>query len=105
MNETKEENQKKPLSPWRCFVGAAIAGGLGTACYSMTSAIAQTYANKPIVSDNQVTVNIASAVRTLVIGIASLGTFVFAFATLGLLALCIQLTVQSFKSSSTDTGS
>jgi Protein of unknown function (DUF3082) len=101
MNEIKEENKKKPLSPWRCLVGAAISGSLGTACYSMTSAIAHTYASKPIVSDNQITVNIGSAVRTLVVGIVSLGTFVFAFATIGLVGLGIQLTIQSFKSSST----
>jgi hypothetical protein len=91
------QDNKKSLSPWRCFVGVLLSGSLATACYSMTRAIANTYANKPIISDNQVTVNIASAVRTLVVGIASLGTFVFAFATLGLFALGIQLTIQSFK--------
>lgn len=57
----------------------------------MTSAIAQTFAKKPIHSDNIAVVNIASAVRTLVVGIGTLGTFTFAFASLGLMALGIQI--------------
>jgi Protein of unknown function (DUF3082) len=97
---SSESDKKQPPGLWRCAIGATIAGSLAYACYSMTAAIAQTYAGKPIVSNNQLTVNIASAVRTLVIGIASLGTFVFAFATLGLIALFIQLAIQSFQQNS-----
>jgi hypothetical protein len=96
-SNSEEPEKKKPLGLWRCLVGASISGSLAYACYSMTSAIAQTYADKPIISNNQLTVNIASAVRTLVVGISSLGTFVFAFATLGLVALFCQLAIQSFK--------
>ncbi|MDX2213500.1 MAG: DUF3082 domain-containing protein [Oculatellaceae cyanobacterium bins.114] len=80
-----------PPTPLRCFIGASIAGGLGTALYFLTISIAQTFATKPLPSGNAVAVNIAIAVRTLVVGMSTLATSVFAIATLGLVALGIQL--------------
>ncbi len=85
------EAKQIPLSPWRCISGATVALAFATACYWMTSAIARTFANKPIHSDNPIAQNIASAVRTLVLGISTLGTFIFAIAALGLMALAVQL--------------
>lgn len=71
-----------------------MSGGIGFALYSLTAAIAQTFATKPIHSDNPAVVNIASAVRTLVVGIVALGTGIFGVVTVGLVALAIQLTIQ-----------
>lgn len=83
-----------PPTPLRCITGAMISGGLTYATYSMMLAITTTYATKPMHSNNPVVLNIASAVRTLVIGITALGTGVFGIVTLGLLALAVQLLVQ-----------
>lgn len=77
----------------RCFLGTVFAGGLGLLMYRMTLAIAETFANKPVTSDNPTVVNISAAVRTLVTGIVALGAGVFAIAALGLFLLGIQLTV------------
>lgn len=93
-NSTPKSTKPVSVGPLRCITGAAISGGLATAGYFLTISIIQTFANKPIHSDNQLTVNIASAVRTLVIGIGALGTGIFAIATLGLLALAVQLLIQ-----------
>ena len=54
-------------------------------------AIATTFATKPIHSDNQLVVNIGSAVRTLVVGVVALGTGIFGLVAVGLLALAVQL--------------
>ncbi|NEQ66876.1 MAG: DUF3082 domain-containing protein [Symploca sp. SIO2D2] len=92
-----EENTKTSLSSWRCLTGAMISGGLAFAAYSLTSSIAQTYAAKPIASSNPTAINIAIAVRTLVVGVSSLATFVFGIATVGLVALAIQISIQNWK--------
>ena len=84
-------------SPLRCLSGALIAGGLAFALYSLTISIAQTFATKPIHSDNPAVVNIASAVRTLVVGMSALGTGIFGLVAIGLVALAIQILIQLTK--------
>lgn len=79
----------------KCFSGAFVAGTIAVLAYRMTIAIATTFANKPIVSDNPAVMNIASAVRTLVVGMVALGSGVFGLAALGLFLLGIQLTVRN----------
>ncbi len=85
----------------RCWTGAAIAAAIAYACYQMTVAIATTFAAKPVLSNNVATLNIAVAVRTLVVGICALGTGVFGLAALGLFALGIQLIVQRLTGKTT----
>jgi len=97
------ENTQTSLSPWRCLTGAMIAGGLAFAAYSLTSSIAQTYAAKPIASTNPTAINIAIAVRTLVVGVSTLATFVFGIATIGLVALAMQISIQKLKNRTAST--
>jgi len=78
----------------RCFSGAFLAGSCGILLYRFMTAIALTFANKPVTSDNPAVVNISAAVRTLVVGIVALGAGVFSIAAVGLLLLGIQLAVQ-----------
>jgi hypothetical protein len=59
--------------------------------YGLTAAIAVSFATKPIISDNLLVQRIAAAVRTLVLGVASLGTFIFGFVAVGLILLATQL--------------
>lgn len=80
--------------PWRCLSGALIAGTIATALYFLTASIAQTFASKPVHSTNPTVVNIASAVRTLVVGMSALGTGIFGLVAVGLVALTIQIFVQ-----------
>lgn len=88
------ETTQKPATPLRCFIGALIAGGLTIALYFLTSSIAQTFAAKPLPTSSTVAINIAVAVRTLVIGVSALGTGVFGLVAVGLVALGIQLIIQ-----------
>jgi hypothetical protein len=86
-------------SPLRCVTGATISGTLAFAAYSLMIAIATTFATKPIHSDNQIVIRIASAVRTLVVGVVALGAGIFGIVAVGLLALAVQLLVQQYTKS------
>lgn len=81
-------------SPLRCLIGSLIAGGLAYGLYLLTSAIAQSFAAKPISSTNPTVVNIGIAVRTLVVGVSTLATFVCGLVAFGLFALAIQILIQ-----------
>lgn len=87
----KDSTQPTPL---RCLVGALISGALGTALYFLTVSIHSTFANKPLPSTNALAIKISIAVRTLVVGMSALGTTIFWMATLGLIALAIQLVIK-----------
>ena len=87
-------SQPTPPTPLRCLSGAVISGGIGIALYSLTAAIASSFASKPIHSNNPAVINIASAVSTLVVGIVALGTGIFGVVTVGLVALALQLLLQ-----------
>jgi hypothetical protein len=88
------DNPQTLPSPVRCLSGALISGGMAIALYSLMTSIAQTFAAKPIHSDNPAVINIASAVRTLVVGVVALGTGIFGLVALGLVALAVQILVQ-----------
>jgi hypothetical protein len=74
-----------------------IAGAIATALYHLTASIADTFAHKPLPTSNQVSINIAIAVRTLVVGLSTMGTAIFAIAALGLFALGIKLIIEQFR--------
>lgn len=98
MKDTPQStNTDKKLTPLRCLTGALISGTMAIALYSLTSSIAQTYATKPINSSSPIAINIASAVRTLVVGASTLATFIFALAAVGLVALAGQIILQRLK--------
>ncbi len=81
-------------SPFRCLTGSVISGVLAFGAYNLMIAVATSFANKPIHTDNQIVWRISSAVRTLVLGIMALGTGVFGIVAIGLLALAIKLIFQ-----------
>lgn len=83
--------------PLRCLIAALISGTIGIGGYFLTSAIAQTFANKPLPSSSITAVNIAIAVRTLVVGISTLATTIFGIVAIGLVALAIQVSIQQLK--------
>ena len=87
-------DKRKEVSPLSCFSGAFVAGTLAILVYRMMIAIATTFANKPVTSDNLTVINLSAAVRTLVVGIVALGAGVFGIAALGLFLLGVQLTIK-----------
>jgi Na+/H+ antiporter NhaA len=81
-------------NPWQCLGGSVVAGGIAFAMYLLTNSIAQFFATKGVHSTNQLVQRLSAAVRTLIIGLSTLGTGIFALAALGLLGLGIQLLIQ-----------
>lgn len=107
LNPAQESAAKKPLSlvadetpptPLRCWTGAAISGAIATALYFLTVSIHSTFAAKPLPVGNSLAASIGSAVRTLVLGMSCLALVTFGIATVGLLALGIQLLLQPKQS-------
>jgi Protein of unknown function (DUF3082) len=96
-----ETSPEAPPTPLRCFTGAAIASGIGSALYFLTLSIIQSFADKPLPTGNRIAVNIGTAVRTLVVGMSTLATAIFAIAAVGLVALGIQLLIKQFRQPST----
>ncbi|MFO8038724.1 MAG: DUF3082 domain-containing protein [Sodalinema sp.] len=78
----------------RAFSGSFMSATISLLLYRLTLSIIETFANKPLTTDNQTALNIAAAVRTLVMGLSALATFVFAFAALGLFLLALQTLVR-----------
>ncbi|MBE9221280.1 DUF3082 domain-containing protein [Cyanobacterium stanieri LEGE 03274] len=99
INSSENQSLDKPITPFRCFMGASISGALAIAAYLLTKSIVETYAGIPISFDNPMAARIASTVRTLIMGITTMATFVFVMVTVGLFALGIQLIFK--KSNST----
>lgn len=83
-----------PPTPGRCVRGAAISSGLTFMMYLLTQSIIQALADVPLPTKSVVAANIAVAVRTLVIGVSTMVTAIFGIATLGLLALGVQLWIK-----------
>jgi len=77
--------------------GALISGGFAIALYFLTTSIAHTFASKPLLSTNSTAINIAIAVRTLVVGVSTLATTIFSLVALGLVALAVQISIQQLK--------
>lgn len=94
--QVSKEGSPAP-SPLRCIGGSIVAGGIAVVLYRLTSSIAIAFASKPLHTDNFTTQRISAAVRTLVVGLSSLGTGIFALAAFGLFALGIQLLIQRSK--------
>lgn len=86
----KEAQSNTQSSPWRYSIGAAIATALGIGMYSLTASIAHTFATKPPTANSIFALKISLAVRTLVVGVSTLATGLFALAAFGLIALTIQ---------------
>lgn len=99
---TSTKAAKKEVNPLSCFFASVVSGGIAVMIYFLMNAIVTTYANKPVVSDSAIVIKITTAVRTLVIGVAALGTGVFALVAVGLFLLGIQVTIKTFASKVTN---
>lgn len=80
-----------PAKLLKCFSGALMAATIALLAYRLMTAIATTFAHKPVLSDNPAVINLTAAVRTLVVGMVALGAGVFGIAALGLFLLGLQL--------------
>lgn len=82
------------ISLFRCLTNAALFGAIAFGFYKMTQGIAHQFAVKPIHSDQYMVVQISAAVRTLIVGLLTMGTGVFSFFALGLILLAFKIMFQ-----------
>jgi hypothetical protein len=90
MTQTPSPQPTLP-TPLSCLTGSIIAGVMSFALYTMTSNIATTFATKPMGHKTTMAINIATAVRTLVVGSTALGAAVFGIIAVGLVGLAVQV--------------
>jgi len=102
MTQTPPPSQATSPGPLRCLTGSAISAALAIAFYFLMRSIATAFATNPP-TGNATAISIGVAVRTLVLGIAALGTGIFSLTALGLVGLAIQTTVQGWGRSSDST--
>ncbi|BAQ64059.1 DUF3082 domain-containing protein [Geminocystis sp. NIES-3709] len=91
------EENKQQITPIRCFTGASISGALAIAAYLLTKSVILTYTTMPIKFNNQMAASIASSVRTLIMGVTTMATFLFLMVTVGLIGLGIKLIIDNSK--------
>lgn len=99
MTQTTPPPKASP-SILNCLTGSLIAGTMAIGTYTMTSSIATTFATRPMIQKTTMASNIASALRTLVLGSSTLATGVLGIAALGLFALAIQVAFSKDRSRS-----
>jgi len=89
--EVSDDPTRQPPTPLRCILGAIVAGFIGSLMWKLTNSIAISFASTPIDSPNRIVIRMSTAIRTLVLGMSSLGTGIFVLAAVGLTGLAIQL--------------
>ena len=99
MTESKSElnsnaSKLESISLFRCLTNASLFGAIAFGFYKMTQGITHQFAVKPIHSDQYMVVQISAAVRTLIVGLMTMGTGIFSFFTVGLILLALKLSFQ-----------
>jgi hypothetical protein len=78
------------VTPLNCFLGGLVAGTIAVFFYHSAEVIAGIFARTQISSENFLVIRMSTAIRTLVIGMFSLGAGVFGMAAIGLTGLGFQ---------------
>jgi type III secretory pathway component EscU len=94
--------ENKALTPLRSLTGAFLSATMGLLLYQLTKGVIRSFAEHPTLSHNQVAINLSVAVRTLVIGLVTMATGIFAFVALGLVGLAVQLALQKLRRPKTE---
>lgn len=85
--ETQEPKPEETLpSPMRCWTGATVAGSMSFAAYLLTTKIIAHFSSNPPTGNN-LALRISVTVRTLITGVSTMATSVFALIAIGLLLL------------------
>ncbi|CAD5932086.1 hypothetical protein PCC9214_01353 [Planktothrix tepida] len=87
-------SQTDTINLFRCITNGLMYGGVALVFYKLTHIIAEKFANKPIQSENFTVIQISTAVRTLVVGLFTMGTVLFSFLSVGVMLLAIYVSIQ-----------
>lgn len=101
--KTDSDTVQPNLTPGRCWTGSLTASGLGFATYLLTQAIARSFAAKPP-TGNDLALQIAATVRTLVLGLSVMVTGFLALISVGLILLGFQILLKKETPDSAEEG-
>jgi hypothetical protein len=90
-------NEGQSRTPLRSLTGALLSATMALLMYQLTTGVIRSFALHPTTTHNQIAINLSVAVRTLVIGLVTMATGIFALVALGLVGLAIQLTLQNLR--------
>ncbi|MFM6188835.1 MAG: DUF3082 domain-containing protein [Planktothrix sp.] len=91
---SQTSSQIDAINLFRCTTNGLMYGGVAFVFYKLTFIISEKFANKPIQSDNFTVIQMSSTVRTVVVGLLTMGTILFSFLALGLMILAIYVAIQ-----------
>ncbi len=83
--------EQPPPTLLRCWGGAIVAVLFSLVTFMLVAKITANFAAHPLHSTNYIALRISAAVRTLLVGMFTLGGTVFGFVGLGLFALGVQV--------------
>lgn len=96
--QQKNNSEEKESTPLRAWSGAFMSGTLAILMYKLTYSIALSFAtHPPSLSSSLMSQRISAMVRTLVVGLTTMATGLFAIATLGLFLLGFKLLFETKK--------
>ena len=103
--DTPDSSQTPRKGPLSFLSGALTAGLLSWLCFGLSRKMALYYVLHPPHYSSSIAQSIATALKTLIVGMAFLATFSFAFIALGLTLVFVRSVVQTVTGSTTDSGS
>ena len=100
--ETTDTTTEPRKGPFSFLSGALTAGLLGWICWGLSRRLTLYYVLHPPHYGSQVAQSIATALKTLIVGMAFLATFSFGFISLGLTLVFVRSIVQTVTTSTGD---
>jgi hypothetical protein len=99
-DSNQAKSKRKETTPLSAWSGSLISGTIAILLYKLTTSIALSYLTHPSAATSQIAQRISAAVRTLVVGLSSLATGLFAIAALGLVLLGFKILFQDLTKAS-----
>ena len=100
MPEVPEADQKPRKGPLSFLSGSMTAALLGWLCLGLSQRVVSHYALHPPIYSSAIAQSIATAMKTLVVGMCFLATFSFGFIALGLMLVFIRSLVPAAEQKS-----
>ncbi len=91
---SQTSSQTDAINLFRCITNGLMYGGIAFVFYKFTHVVAEKFAHKPIQSENFTVIQMSTTVRTLVVGVLTMGTLLFSILCLGLIGLALYVSIQ-----------
>ncbi|MBD2102614.1 DUF3082 domain-containing protein [Leptolyngbya sp. FACHB-261] len=90
MSDPTSAPSTSTIKPLQTLVGVSVTAGISVGLGFLAASIAQKLGTTPLPQGNATAANVASAVRTFLLGFCIMGSVIFGVVALGVLAWTIQ---------------